>query len=150
MLTIDQIRERIPHRYPFLMVDRVVELEEGKRVVALKNVTVNEPFFQGHYPQEPIMPGVMIVEALAQAGGLAVAGKVSQDVVPLFAAIDKTRFKRIVKPGDQLVMTVEVTKSRRQLTKVHARAEVDGELACEGELTFVLAQRGAANGNATS
>ncbi len=149
MLTIDEIMRRLPHRYPFLMVDRVLELEEGKRAVVLKNVTINEPFFQGHYPHTPIMPGVMMIEAMAQAGGLASGGS-DGDKVPLFAAIDKAKFRRVVKPGDQVKITVEVLQARRQLVKVQAKAEVDGELAAEGLLTFVLTQRGDTGGNGTS
>lgn len=139
--SIDQIRELLPHRYPFLMVDRVLEREEGKRVVALKNVTVNEPFFQGHYPQTPVMPGVMIVEAMAQAGGLAVGGAPGEDLLPLLAAVEKVRFRRVVKPGDQLVIKAEVQAARANLVKIAAKAEVDGQVAAEGNLTFVLAPR---------
>lgn len=141
-MNIDQIMERLPHRYPFLMVDRVLELEIGKRAVVLKNVTINEPFFQGHYPHTPIMPGVMIIEAMAQAGGLA-AGSSEEELVPLFAAIDKAKFRRVVKPGDQLIITINVIRARSQVVKVDARATVDDELAAEGELTFVLTKRGA-------
>ncbi len=149
LLTIDEIRKRLPHRYPFLMVDRVLELEEGVRAVARKNVTINEPFFQGHYPEEPIMPGVMIVEAMAQVGGLA-AGGTKKGLVPLFAAIDKAKFRRLVKPGDVLTITVEILRARGSIAKVAARAEVDGELAAEGVLTFALVKRGdeAADGTA--
>lgn len=141
LLSIDQIRGLLPHRYPFLMVDRVVEREEGKRVVALKNVTVNEPFFQGHYPQTPVMPGVMIVEAMAQTGGLAVGGAPDADVIPLLAAIEKARFREVVKPGDQLVITAEVQAMRSSLVKISAQATVDGKVVAESNLTFVLAPR---------
>lgn len=149
MLTIDEIQKRLPHRYPFLMVDRVLELEEGVRAVARKNVTINEPFFQGHYPGEPIMPGVMIVEAMAQVGGLA-AGGAKEGLVPLFAAIDKAKFRRVVKPGDVLTITADVLRVRGSIAKTAARAEVEGQLAAEGTLTFALVQRGddAANGTA--
>ncbi len=149
MLTIDEIMKSLPHRYPFLMVDRVLELEKGIRAVAIKNVTINEPFFQGHYPHTPIMPGVMIIEAMAQVGGLAAGGS-DEELVPLFAAIDKAKFRRVVKPGDQLVITVDVLKMRRQMVKVAAKAEVDGELAAQGALTFVLTKRGDAGSNGTS
>lgn len=140
-LSIDQILELLPHRYPFLLVDRVLEREEGKRIVALKNVTINEPFFQGHYPKTPVMPGVMIVEAMAQAGGLAVGGAPGQDVIPLLAALNKVRFRQVVKPGDQLVITATVENVRSGIVKVAAKAEVDGNVAAQGELTFTLVPR---------
>lgn len=144
-MDVDEIMKKLPHRYPFLMVDKVIELERGKRAVCVKNVTINEPYFQGHYPHTPIMPGVMIIEAMAQSGGLAVdsAAAGSESAVPLFAAIDKARFRRVVKPGDQLIITVNVLSTRSQIVKVEAKAEVDGELAAEGQLTFVLTKRGA-------
>ena len=141
MLDINQIMERLPHRYPFLLVDRVLELERGKRAVVVKNVTINEPFFQGHYPNLPVMPGVLIIEAMAQAGGLAAAVDSDADMVPLFAAIDKARFRRVVRPGDQLIITIEVLRARGSYIKVKATAEVDKELAAEGELTFVLTEK---------
>lgn len=141
-MDIDQVMEQLPHRYPFLMVDRVLELEVRKRAVVIKNVTINEPFFQGHYPTTPIMPGVMIIEAMAQAGGLA-AGSSEEDTVPLFAAIDKAKFRRVVKPGDQLVITINVIRARGQVVKVEAKATVEDEIAAEGVLTFVLTKRGA-------
>ncbi len=146
-MDIDQILMRLPHRYPFLMVDRVVELETGKRVVTVKNVTINEPYFQGHYPRFPVMPGVMIVEAMAQAGGLAVAGgrqqKDDSNAVPLLAAVDKARFRRMVRPGDQLVLDVDVLRAGSRLAKVAAKALVEDELAAEAELTFVFSKEGA-------
>lgn len=133
------IRELLPHRYPFLLVDRILELEPGIRSVGLKNVTANEPFFQGHFPEYPVMPGVLIVEALAQTGGVAL--KVLdeyKDKLALFAGINEVRFKRQVKPGDQLLMTVELGKFRRGIGTCTAIATVDGELACKGELMFAL------------
>lgn len=143
-MDVDEIMKKLPHRYPFLMVDKVIELERGKRAVCVKNVTINEPYFQGHYPHTPIMPGVMIIEAMAQSGGLAVDSAAgSESAVPLFAAIDNARFRRVVKPGDQLIITVNVLSTRSQIVKVEAKAEVDGELAAEGQLTFVLTKRGA-------
>lgn len=142
MLSIDQIQRLLPHRYPFLMVDRVLELEEGERVVAVKNVTINEPFFQGHYPQTPVMPGVMIVEAMAQAGGLAVGGAPGSDQLPLLAAIEKVRFREMVKPGDQLVISATVQAARAGVVKIKAEAAVDGKVAAEGQLTFALVPRG--------
>lgn len=133
------IRELIPHRYPFLLVDRIIELEPGKKSVGIKNVTANEPFFQGHFPEYPVMPGVLIVEALAQTGGVALMVLDEyKDKLALFAGIDKVRFKRQVKPGDQLVMTVELGQFRRGIGTCTATATVDGELACKGELMFAL------------
>ena len=144
MLSIDEIQQLLPHRYPFLMVDRVIEREEGQRVVAVKNVTINEPFFQGHYPQTPVMPGVMIVEAMAQAGGLATAGAPDSDILPLLAAIEKVRFRDVVKPGDQLVISATVQAARAGVVKISAIAKVDDKVVAEGHLTFALVPRGEA------
>lgn len=141
-MNIDQIMKQLPHRYPFLMVDKIVELEKGKRAVAIKNVTINEPFFQGHYPEMPVMPGVMIIEAMAQAGGLA-AGTIGDELVPLFTAIDKARFRGVVKPGDQIIITANVIQARSTAARVNTEARVDGELVATGELMFVLTKRGA-------
>lgn len=141
LLSIDQIREMLPHRYPFLLVDRVLEREEGKRIVAIKNVTINEPFFQGHYPETPIMPGVLIVEAMAQVGGLIVGGSPDSNVIPLLAAIEKVRFREVVKPGDQLVITATVQANRSGLVKISAQAKVAEKVAAQGVLTFVLAPK---------
>ncbi|ASS89486.1 MAG: 3-hydroxyacyl-[acyl-carrier-protein] dehydratase FabZ [Bacillaceae bacterium] len=139
MLDIQQIKEIIPHRYPFLLVDRVVELEEGKRAVGIKNVTINEPFFNGHYPDYPVMPGVLIVEALAQVGGVAMMKKEEyKGKLPLFAGIDKCRFKRQVRPGDQLKLEVEMIAQRGPIGKAKGIAKVDDEIACEAELTFAV------------
>lgn len=133
------IRELLPHRYPFLLVDRIIELEPGEKSVGIKNVTANEPFFQGHFPEFPVMPGVLIVEAMAQTGGVALMVLDEyKDKLAMFAGIDKVRFKRQVKPGDQLVMTVELGKFRRGVGTCMATATVDGELACKGELMFAL------------
>lgn len=148
LVNIDQILHQLPHRYPFLMVDRVLEWERGKRLVAVKNVTINEPFFQGHYPHFPVMPGVLIIEAMAQAGGLAVAADPDSDdpdetLVPLLAAVNQAKFRKMVRPGDQLVIEIEVLRARSRIVKVAAKAEVDGETAAESELTFVLTKRGA-------
>jgi len=138
-LDIQQIKEIIPHRYPFLLVDRVVELEEGKRAVGIKNVTINEPFFNGHYPDYPVMPGVLIVEALAQVGGVAMMKKEEyKGKLPLFAGIDKCRFKRQVRPGDQLKLEVEMIAQRGPIGKAKGIAKVDDEIACEAELTFAV------------
>lgn len=133
------IREILPHRYPFLLVDRVIELTPGVRAVGIKNVTANEPFFQGHFPEYPVMPGVLIVEAMAQVGGVALLiqdehkGKLA-----LFAGINNVRFKRQVKPGDTLHMEVELGNFRRGIGTGTAVATVDGDVACKGELMFAL------------
>ncbi len=141
LLSIDQIRKLLPHRYPFLMVDRVLEREEGHRVVAIKNVTINEPFFQGHYPETPVMPGVMIVEAMAQVGGLSVGGAPDQNTLPLLTAIEKVRFREVVKPGDQLMITATVQGARAGVVKIAAEASVAGKVVAQGQLTFALVPR---------
>ncbi|PXW92034.1 3-hydroxyacyl-[acyl-carrier-protein] dehydratase [Streptohalobacillus salinus] len=139
MLDINQIKEVIPHRYPFLLIDEVIELEEGKRVVAKKNVTINEPFFQGHFPDYPVMPGVLIVEALAQAGAVAMLKKEGNEgKLGFLAGIDKCRFKRQVKPGDTLKLEVEITRLKGPIGKGKAIATVEGELACEAEIMFAI------------
>lgn len=139
MLTIQEIMAILPHRYPFLLLDRVVELEPGVRAVAEKLVTVNEPQFNGHFPDNPIMPGVLIVEALAQAGAVAAlslpenAGK-----LVLFAGIDSCRFKRVVRPGDVLRLEVSLERMRRGVGRGSGKATVGAELACEASLLFAL------------
>lgn len=141
MLSIDDIKKILPHRYPFLLVDRVLEVEEGKRAVGIKNVSVNEPFFNGHFPEYPVMPGVLIVEALAQVSGIAVLNKDkddSQGRLTLFAGIDKCRFKRQVRPGDQLKLEAEILRFRGSFVKAKGTASVDGEVACEAEMMFAL------------
>jgi 3-hydroxyacyl-[acyl-carrier-protein] dehydratase len=139
MLDINEIKKIIPHRYPFLLVDQIVELEEGKRAVGIKNVTINEPFFQGHFPDYPVMPGVLIVEALAQVGGVAMLKKEeNQGKLGLFAGIDNCRFKRQVKPGDQLRLEVEILRLRGPIAKAKGTATVNGEVACETEMMFAL------------
>lgn len=133
------IRELIPHRYPFLLVDRVIELTPGERAVGIKNVSANEPFFQGHFPEFPVMPGVLIVEAMAQVGAVALmAEDENQGKLGLFAGIDNVRFKRQVKPGDTLLMEVELGSFRRGVGTGSAKATVDGELACKGDLMFAM------------
>jgi 3-hydroxyacyl-[acyl-carrier-protein] dehydratase len=138
-LDIKQILGRLPHRFPFLLVDRVIEIELGKRIVALKNVTINEPFFPGHFPHHPVMPGVLIVEAMAQAAGI--LGLVSDDngnaernTVIYLAGIDEARFKRPVVPGDQLILTATIERTLRGIQKYAAQAHVGGELAAEARM----------------
>lgn len=139
MLDIDAIKEIIPHRYPFLLIDRVEELVEGERAVGIKNVTANEPFFPGHFPEYPVMPGVLIVEALAQVGAVALLSvEDNKGKLALFAGIDKVRFKRQVRPGDTLRLEVRITRSRGAIGFGEAVATVDGEVACSGELMFAI------------
>lgn len=142
MLDIRAILEHLPHRYPFLLVDRVLELEKGKRIVAIKNVTINEPFFNGHFPGVPVMPGVLIIEAMAQAAGILSfqsENKVSDgNSLYYFVGIDDARFKRPVIPGDQLRLEAEIIRQARSIWKYSARALVDGKLAAEAQLMCTL------------
>ena len=147
MLNAQEIQAIIPHRYPFLLVDRIVELEEGVRAVGIKAVTVNEPFFQGHFPGYPVMPGVLIVEALAQVGAVVLLKKPENaGKIALFAGIDGFRFRRQVVPGDILRLEVELTRMRGPVGKGSARATVDGEVAAEGEMMFAIGPSSAAQG----
>lgn len=142
MLDINQIKEIIPHRYPFLLVDKILEVEEGQKAVGIKNVTANEEFFNGHFPEFPVMPGVLIVEALAQVGAVAMLKKEeNRGRLAFFAGIDNCRFKRQVKPGDQLRLEVEMTRVRGSIGKGKGIATVDGEVACELEMTFALGDK---------
>jgi beta-hydroxyacyl-ACP dehydratase FabZ len=142
-LQIRDILKSIPHRYPFLLVDRVLELEKGTRIVALKNVTMNEPFFQGHFPGVPVMPGVLIVEAMAQAGAVLFLSDIEDRDSKLvyFTGIDGARFRRAVVPGDQLILRVEVVQLRSRACKMRGEASVDGQLACEAEIFSAMVDR---------
>ena len=143
-MDIHGVLEKLPHRYPILLVDRVLEIESGVRIKALKNVSINEPYFLGHFPHRPVMPGVLMLEALAQAAALLSfesAGKEPDDnSVYYFAGIDGARFKRPVEPGDQLLLEVSLTRAKAGIYKFAARASVDGELAVEAELMCTMRQ----------
>ena len=138
-MTVTDIQQILPHRYPFLLVDRIIAYEPGVLATGIKNVTMNEYFFQGHFPIKPIMPGVLIVEAMAQVGGI-VLGQMPDFTgqLALFAGIDGVRFRRPVVPGDQIVMTSELISARKRFGKMKAKATVDDQLVCEGELLFSL------------
>ena len=144
-MTMDilEIQSLLPHRYPFLLIDRVIELEPLKRIVALKNVTMNEPFFQGHFPGAPVMPGVLIIEAMAQAGAVLLFREVPdrENKLMYFAAIEEARFRKPVIPGDQLRLEVSVLKYRKGYGKLEAKAYVDGNVVCEAIITSVTADR---------
>jgi len=141
-MDINEIMNRLPHRYPFLLIDRVLSTDPGKSIVALKNVTINEPFFPGHYPHHPVMPGVLIIEAMAQTAALlsfsSGGDKADDSKVYYFVGIDGARFKRPVIPGDQLIIKVEVLRNMRGLWKFGAKAEVDGQLAAEAEIMCTM------------
>lgn len=141
MYDIEAIKNVIPHRYPFLLIDQVTEMEEGKRAVGVKNVSVNEPYFQGHFPDYPVMPGVLIVEALAQVGAVAMLSKEeNKGKLAFFTGIDKCRFKRQVKPGDQLKLEVEIIRAKGRIGKGKGIATVAGEVACETEIMFAIGE----------
>ena len=143
ILNINQIRKVLPHRYPFLLVDRVTEFESGNYLKAIKNVTVNEPFFQGHFPQQPIMPGGLIIEAMAQAtalyGELAIKGGMDDNILYYLVGVDKARFRQIVSPGDQLVLQVNFLTVRRNIWKFSTTAKVDDKLVASAELMTTIA-----------
>lgn len=139
ILNINEIKKIIPHRYPFLLVDKAEILIPGKKGIGYKNVTIGEPFFTGHFPEEPIMPGVLIVEALAQVGAIVLLSeKKFQGKTPYFAGLNKVRFKRKVIPGDTLNMEVEITRLKGSIGIGQGKAFVDDELACEGEFLFAI------------
>lgn len=140
MLNTQQIQEIIPHRHPFLLVDRILELEEGKRAVGIKNVTINEPFFAGHFPGYPVMPGVLIIEALAQVGAVAILKmEENRGKLAFFAGIDQVRFRGQVTPGDTLQLEVEIIRLKSKIGKGRAVAKVGDQIVAEGEIMFALA-----------
>jgi beta-hydroxyacyl-ACP dehydratase FabZ len=144
IMQISEIMENLPHRYPFVMVDRVVELEPGHRIVTLKNVTINEPFFQGHFPGNPIMPGVLILEAMAQSAGVLTFESLPperRNILVYFMGIDRARFRRMVLPGDQLVIEIVLKKLKTRAVKASGQARVDGELAVEAELMASIGEK---------
>ncbi|MBM4152990.1 MAG: 3-hydroxyacyl-ACP dehydratase FabZ [Kiritimatiellaceae bacterium] len=137
IIEANEILNILPHRYPFMLVDRVIEMEDGKRIVGIKNLTFNEPFFQGHFPGRPIMPGVLQMEAMAQLAGILLNKTLGgEGKISFFAAIDGARFRRPVVPGDQLRMEIDIVVAKPRLSKVMAKAFVDGKLVSEGELMF--------------
>jgi 3-hydroxyacyl-[acyl-carrier-protein] dehydratase len=152
VMEIGDIFKILPHRYPFLLIDRVIELESKKRIVALKNVTFNEPFFQGHFPDKPIMPGVLIVEAIAQAGGALLLTEVPNrdELLMLFTGIERARFRRPVVPGDQLRIAVEVLAWRRTAARLEGKAYVGDKVAAEAVVTCRLVPRTMVSGNTNS
>jgi len=143
-MDIQQIQEMLPHRYPFLLVDRILEIEPGRRVVGLKNVTINEAFFQGHFPGQPIMPGVLIIEAMAQVGGVLLMRTLNanpEKKLLYFTGIDRAKFRKPVLPGDQLRFELELLHLRSRNSKMQARAYVDGKLVAEAELSCAIVDR---------
>ena len=141
-LNINDIMQRIPHRYPFILVDRIIDMEPGKWAKGYKNVTMNEPFFQGHFPGYPVMPGVLILEALAQLGAAVILGcDEYKGKLALFTGIDGVRFRRQVIPGDQLHLEVQIIKMKSVMGKAAVKATVEGEVAAEGEIMFALADK---------
>ena len=141
--TIEDIMQVLPHRYPFLLVDRILEIEEGKRIVGLKNVTINEPFFQGHFPGHPIMPGVLIIESMAQVGGMLLMRTIADpsSKVVYFMSLDNIKFRRPVRPGDQLRLELEVTQLRGATCRMRGVASVDGQVAAEAEMAAIVRDR---------
>ncbi len=141
MFDINQIKTMLPHRYPFLLVDRVLELVPKQRLVALKNVTVNENFFNGHFPQKPVMPGVLIIESMAQAAGLVMLSEDEhKGKIPYFTGIDNARFRRTIVPGDQVIIEIDVIRLKGNVGRAKAVAKVDNQIATEAELMFVMGE----------
>jgi beta-hydroxyacyl-ACP dehydratase FabZ len=142
VLGIEEIMKLLPHRYPFLLVDRIIECDDEKRIVGIKNVTFNEPFFQGHFPGEPIMPGVLQLEAMAQTAGV-LLNRVSgnDDSIPFFMGIDGARFRKVVKPGDQLRIEIEITKARSRMARFTGKIFVGEDLASEAEMMCMLGSK---------
>jgi UDP-3-O-[3-hydroxymyristoyl] N-acetylglucosamine deacetylase/3-hydroxyacyl-[acyl-carrier-protein] dehydratase len=143
MYTIEDIMKVLPHRYPFLLVDRILEIEENKRIVGLKNVTINEPFFQGHFPGHPIMPGVLIIEAMAQVGGMLLMGSVGdpETKVVYFMSLDNVKFRKPVKPGDQIRFELEIIQIRGMVCKMRGVGKVDGEVVAEADMAAMVRDR---------
>ena len=144
MLDINEIMKVLPHRYPFLLVDRILEIEEGKRIVGIKNVTFNEPFFKGHFPDYPIMPGVLLIEAMAQTGGVLALGGESERIKDknfFFSNIDKVKFRKPVVPGDQVRFEVEVLRQRSSVWRFKGKAFVGDALAAEGEFQGIISDK---------
>jgi len=144
-MDIHEILEHLPHRYPFLLIDRVLSVDPGKEIVALKNVSINEPFFPGHYPHHPVMPGVLVIEAMAQAAAIltfkSMDSNPNKNMLYYFVGIDGARFKRPVVPGDQLILKVTSTRSLRSLWKFSAVAEVDGQVAALAEIMCTMREK---------
>jgi beta-hydroxyacyl-ACP dehydratase FabZ len=141
VISIEEIMKLLPHRYPFLLVDKIESCDDKEEIVGIKNVTINEPFFQGHFPGLPVMPGVLQLEAMAQTAGILlnrIAG--NPDGVPFFMGIDGARFRRIVKPGDQLRIAIKITKLRAKIARFTAVITVDGEMASEAEMMCMISQ----------
>lgn len=141
MFDINQIKTMLPHRYPFLLVDRVLELIPKQRLVALKNVTMNENFFTGHFPEKPVMPGVLIIESMAQAAGLIMLSEDEhKGKTPYFTGIDNARFRKTIVPGDQIIIEIDVIRIKGNVSRVKAVAKVDNQIATEAELMFVIGE----------
>ena len=143
MMDVRKVMEMLPHRYPFLLVDRILELVPGEKIKCLKNVTINEPFFEGHFPGAPIMPGVLIVEAMAQSGGclFLLSRPQDEDVIFYFMGMDKVKFRKPVVPGDQLIFEVEILKMRAKAIKMAAKASVDNKVVAEGEFLATIGEK---------
>lgn len=141
MIEINEIKALLPHRYPFLLVDRVLELIPNQKIVALKNVTANEEFFNGHFPAKPVMPGVLVIESMAQAAGIMMLSQEEhKGKIPYFTGIDNARFRKTVVPGDQLIIEVDVIRVKGSVGKVKAVSKVDNQVAAEAELMFILGE----------